>query len=126
MIYETNGYEKMRWAGYDGDDPVFDVLSGVSDGRGILHGAQETGVAGSGHGKKHGRTHGNTRARLDAGSSIGGASMASGAVVLKRRDMMAWRRSVVKRRGAVVYEMNGYEKMRWAAAQQKKGSAIYL
>ena len=42
------------------------------------------------------------------------------------RDMKAWRRSVVKRRGAVVYEMNGYEKMRWAAAQQKKGGAIYL
>ena len=40
--------------------------------------------------------------------------------------MRAWRRSGVKRRGAVVYEMNGYEKMRWAAAQQKKGGAIYL
>lgn len=31
-----------------GDDPVFGVLSGVPGGRGILHGAQETGVAGSG------------------------------------------------------------------------------
>ena len=54
MIYETNGYEKMRWAGYDGDDLVFDVLSGVSGGRGILHGAQETGVAGSRRGEMDG------------------------------------------------------------------------
>ena len=29
-------------------DREFGVLSGVSDGRGILHGAQETGMAGSG------------------------------------------------------------------------------
>ena len=34
---------KIWWRG----DLVFDVLSGVSGGRGILHGAQETGVAGS-------------------------------------------------------------------------------
>ena len=34
---------KIWWRG----DLVFDVLSGVSGGRGILRGVQETGVAGS-------------------------------------------------------------------------------
>ena len=48
MIYEANGYEKMRGAGYGGDDPVFDVLRGVYARRGILHGEQEMSAAGSG------------------------------------------------------------------------------
>ena len=53
-------------------DRKFGVLSGVSGWRGILRGAQETGVAGS-----------RRRDLAGSGGSIGGANAVSGAVAGK-------------------------------------------
>lgn len=66
------GMGGIWWRG----DLVFDVLSGVSGGRGILRGVQETGVAGGGRRDLAGFGGG-------AGSSIGGANAVSGAVAEK-------------------------------------------
>lgn len=57
-------------------DLVFGVLRRVIGGRGILHGAQETGGAGSGR-----------RDLAGSGGSIGGVNAVSGAVYQRWTDM---------------------------------------